>query len=119
MHLEWCRDTLLRCQQTCQVGINLTNLIVGAGNGYAVTVGRTGRAASKVIALVRREDEQGVALIDAVVRQARKELPKSRVVSRERGDVACLSGAISGAIGMGVMGIGDVGIGDGNAMFLH
>ena len=67
---KWSRDTLLSGQKTCHVGIELTDLAIGARNGHSITPWRVGGASYKMIALVGSKDEQRIALIDAIFCQA-------------------------------------------------
>jgi hypothetical protein len=79
---------LLRCQQACQVGIDFADLRIGARNGYAVTIGGTGWTAHKVVAFIRRKNEQRVVTRNPVRRQTGEEFTESIVVGFERRDVA-------------------------------
>jgi hypothetical protein len=70
MHLERSCDALLGRQQASEVSIDLADVRIRAGNVDAVAVGRTGRAARKVIAFVGGKNEQGVIASDAIRGQA-------------------------------------------------
>src|SRR5579872_2306164 len=83
MNTERRSDTLLCSQQTGQITIDFTNLAVGARNSDAIAVCWLGSAANKMIAFVGSKHEQRVALIDAIMCQACKELPKSSIVGFE------------------------------------
>src|SRR5260221_718825 len=117
--LERSCDTLLGRQQTCQVAIELTDLAIGTGCSHSITACRAGSAAHEVVAFVGSEDEQRVALIDAVVGQPGEELAKGAVVSLESCDIASLARAVGGTTGISIMGIGDEGLGSGQAMLLN
>src|SRR6516164_5565548 len=60
------RVVLLRRQQAAQIGVDLADLRVGARHVHAVTIGRRGVAADKVVVFVWGDDEQRVARADAV-----------------------------------------------------
>ncbi len=101
------------------VGIDLTDLAVGAGRGHPITACRAGWATHEVITLIGREDEQRVARVDAIVGQAREERVEGSIRGCQRRNVASLSWSISWSIGMCVVGVGDIGVGDRHPVFLH
>src|SRR5258708_19785693 len=86
----WVGDALLRCKQTSHVGIDLTDLVraIGTRRGYAIAA--CGSDAYEVIALVGGEDEQRVALIDAIACQACEELAERIIVRLERRNITGL-----------------------------
>ena len=90
---------------------------------HAVAVGRRGRAADEVIALVDGEDEQRVRLVDAVGRQAREEGREGVVVGLELRDVAGRPGAVGRVRVAGhaveVVRVRDVRVRDRDAVLLH
>jgi len=110
---------LLCCEQACIVHIDLADLAVGAGRCHAVAVRGRRRAAHEVIALVGGEDEERIALVNAVLGEAGEELAESSIIRFERCDVASLAGAIRRGDGVVIMRVGDVGIGNRHAVFLH
>src|ERR1700730_3644884 len=119
MHLERCRIALLGRQQTRKVAIDFTNLAVGARNSHAITVGGLGSATHKVIALVSREHEQCIALVDAILRQAREELAKSAIVGFELRHVTRFARAKGVTGNVIIMRIRNVSICDRHIMLLH
>ena len=68
-----------------------------------------------MIVLVGSEDEQRVALVDAVGGQPVEERAERVVVALQRGNVTGLAGAVSAAAGVVVMDVRDVRVGDGHA----
>ena len=106
-------------QQPGEVGVDLADLAVRAWRIDTIAAGRARSATDKVVALVRGENEQGVALVDAVVGEAREELAERGVIRLQGGDVSSLAGAVGRAGRVVVMRIRDVGVGDGDAVLLH
>src|SRR5579859_5445070 len=72
-----------------------------------------------MIALVRRKNEQGVALVDAVMRQAREELAKGIIIGFELRHITSLAWPKGAALHMVIMSIGNVRIRDRHSMLLH
>src|SRR5215469_8589654 len=72
-----------------------------------------------MIALIRGEDEDRIALIDAIVRQPREEFAESLVVSGQLSDVACFARAERHTVHVVIMSIGDVYESDRDARLLH
>jgi len=119
VHLERGCDPLLGGEQASQVAVQLADLAVRARRRDAVTVGRAGRAADEVVALVGSEHEQRVRLVDAVLGQPREELPERVVVRLQGGDVAGLSRPVCGPVRMRVVRVRNVRVGDRDAVLLH
>jgi len=93
---ERCGIARVRSGQV-QIEIQLAHAVdaVGAGNIDAVAVCRTRSCPGKVIAFVRREDKQGVALIDSGRFQVGKKSPECGVVIGELFYVGSFTGAKS------------------------
>src|SRR5204863_7619389 len=87
MDTERRRHILLGGQQASQVDRDLADLVIRARYFDAVAAWRRRRAANKVIVLVGRDDEQGVAGIDAIASEAGKEGVKCGVVRLEQVDI--------------------------------
>ena len=113
----------LRPHHRAQVPVDLAHTVVGASDVDAVTTRRCRRVADEVVALVDGDDEERVALVDAVVRETGEELLERGVVGVQLVDVALLTRAVGevrvpgGAVA--VMCVGDVRIGDRDARLLH
>ena len=84
---ERSRIATLRGQQTSQIGIDFADLRICARGSYAVTIGGTRRTARKVIAFVRRKNEQRIVVGNPIGRQAGEELIEGIIVGFERRDV--------------------------------
>src|SRR5215470_5046560 len=98
-------------EQPGQVRTDLADLRIRAGHAYAVAVRRTRRAAHEVIALVHRDDEERIRLVDAGLGQAVEESLEGRIVGSKLRDVSSLPGGITKAFGPGevvVVGVGNV-----------
>src|SRR5260370_39552730 len=80
MHLEGCGDALLVGKQASVVGIDLADLRVRALGSHPIASRRAGGATGEVVALVRGEDEQGVALVGTVPGKALEELGEGCVL---------------------------------------
>src|SRR5258705_12944377 len=94
-----------------------------AGDGHAVAARVRGLAADEVIALVDREDEERVRLVDPVGGQAAEEGTKCIVVGLELGDVTRRARAVGDVDVAGgavvVMGVAYVGERYGDAGLPH
>ncbi len=89
----------------------------------AVAVRRAGRAANEMVALVWREDEEGVAFVDAGFLQVQEKRAERGIVISQLIHVRSLAGAEGAFGGRGflviVMRVRDVGVDDGNALLQH
>src|SRR5260370_6714525 len=119
MNLERCSDALLRRQQSRQVRVDLPDLAVRARYGYSVTPCRTWRSTGKVVAFIRSENEEGVALIDAACRQSVEKGRESGVIRLQRANVSGLTRSVGSAAGMLVVCVGNVRVCDGNPILLQ
>ena len=72
-----------------------------------------------MVALVGREHEQRVALVDPVAGEALEELAERSVIPLKRGDVARLTWPVRRSGQKLVVGVVDVGIGNGDSVLLH
>src|SRR5205807_1016600 len=102
-----------------QVGIDRTDLAIGAGRIHTITSCRAGWTAHKMITLVSRENELSVAGIDTIGSQPSEELAEGIIVRLECRNITGLAGAKGWSRGMHIVCVRDIGVGDGNAMFLH
>src|SRR5438552_1655725 len=119
MRVESSSHVLLCCEQASQVDIYLADLTVRAGSSDAVAIGWRWCSSYEVITLVRCENEQRVALIDAIISETSEEFAKSVIIRFQRGDIACLARAVCSLSAVVIVHIRDVSIRDWNIVFLH
>ena len=122
MDTERRRHILLGGQQASQVDRDLADLVIRARYFDAVAAWRRRRAANKVIVLIGSNDEQGVAGIDAIAREAGKEGVECGVVRLEYIDVRGLPGPVGSGSRrrfVRVVRVADIAPGDRHAVLLH
>src|SRR6266536_4764955 len=95
MNQEWVCDALLSRQQACHIGIDFTDLAIGARRRHPIASCRTWGATHEMITLVGREYEQRIARIDAVTCQSSEEPGEGVIICCECRDIASLAGAVS------------------------
>src|SRR5262249_22804326 len=118
MHREGRGNILLSCQQAGQIGSDLADLVIGAGNIDAIAVRGAGRSTNKMISLIGSYHEERIAGVNAIIIQASKELPKGRVIRLEGRYIASRTRTKGRAGRVSIVRIRDIRIGHWHSMLL-